>query len=84
MGVPGMVFVGRHAIVEGPATGADAVQDATGHEQIEDAVDRYPVDAATALEGVVDVAGREGVAVAANHFEHVQPIGRRFKVGGLQ
>ena len=57
VGVGAVVVIGCQAEVGRPSAGADAFDDTVGDQQVEDSVDRHPVDRAAALEGVVDVSG---------------------------
>jgi len=52
MGVRPVVFVGRQAVVGGPAAGAQAFDDTLVHQPVQDAVDRDPVDGAAALQAL--------------------------------
>ena len=76
-----MVVVGGQAIVGGPAAGADALDDAMADQQVENAVDRHPVDSAAAFEGVKDVTGRQWETVVAHDLQNAQAIVRGLDMG---
>ena len=46
-----MVIIGGQTVVSGPAAGAEALNDAVFHQQIQNAVDGHPIDRTAALQG---------------------------------
>ena len=56
MGMALVAAVGRQSEESGPAA-ADPVDQAVGHQGVQDTIDRYPVDRLTVLKRVIDLLG---------------------------
>jgi hypothetical protein len=81
----GMVmFIGCHAIAEGPAAGADAFHQALFHQDIQYAINSDAVDALGSLQRLVNIGSGKWVGVIANDLQNMQAVVCAFQAGSVQ
>lgn len=83
MRVRQMVPVGRQPVIKCPAAGAEPIEHPMIDQQIENAVDRHPVDRTAALQSLEDVCSRKRIPVVSHDFQDAEPISGNLQFGGL-
>lgn len=76
-----MVLVRCEAVICGPATGTQPLDDVVLDHQVENPVDRYPVDRVSPVKNRVDIGSGEGATAAADHLQDLQAIGCSLQAG---
>lgn len=79
-----MVFIGGRAVYEGTTAAADPANQTVVYQQIQNAIDSYPVDIVGRAEGVKNLLGTQWTAAITNYFQHALTVGCMSQSGCLQ
>ena len=63
-------------VIKCSAAGADAFNNTMVHQKVEDAIDRYSIDRAAALQSFINICRGKGKAVIAHNLQNAHPVGR--------
>jgi len=79
-----MVFIGSRTVYEGTTAAADPVNQTFVYQQIQNAIDSYPIDIVVRAEGVKNLLGTQWAAAITNYFQNALTIGCMSQSGCLQ
>lgn len=79
-----MMFIRGQAEMGGASPAAEPLHQLLGHQQIENPIDRDPVDRVISLNTSIDIGGAERIAVITDHLQYPNPVFCRFDSNLLQ
>ena len=81
MRVRSVMIIGGQAVIKGPASRADALNNTLIDQQIKNTINGNTIDRTAPFQDFIDITCGKGKSIIADNFQNAHPIGRRIDIG---